>query len=136
MQGTKAGKNYCVFLMQGTKGLFDKEMIGRMKKGSYLVNTARGAICDTQAVKEALESGHLRGCEHPAAFHLVGVWPVLVDNALQVCNLDAALLCCSLHTISSALRQYARTYRSEMVPGHSTSAGSCWEHCLALTEQK
>ena len=52
-------------LMQGTKGLFDKEMIGRMKKGSYLVNTARGAICDTQAVKEALESGHLRGCEHP-----------------------------------------------------------------------
>ena len=51
--------------MQGTKGLFDKEMIGRMKKGSYLVNTARGAICDTQAVKEALESGHLRGCEHP-----------------------------------------------------------------------
>ena len=52
-------------LMQGTKGLFDKEMIGRMRKGSYLVNTARGAICDTQAVKEALESGHLRGCERP-----------------------------------------------------------------------
>lgn len=52
-------------LMQGTRGLFDKEMIGRMKKGSYLVNTARGAICDTQAVKEALESGHLRGCERP-----------------------------------------------------------------------
>eukprot|EP00891_Asterochloris_glomerata_P005003 jgi/Astpho2/5003/Aster-05941 len=48
-------------LHEGTRGLFDKEMIGRMKKGSYLVNTARGAICDTQAVKEALESGHLRG---------------------------------------------------------------------------
>jgi formate dehydrogenase len=48
-------------LHEGTRGMFNKELIGKMKKGSYLVNTARGAICDTDAVKEALESGHLAG---------------------------------------------------------------------------
>lgn len=32
-----------------------------MKKGSWLVNTARGAICDRQAVADAVASGHLNG---------------------------------------------------------------------------
>ena len=48
-------------LHEGTKGLFNKELISKMKKGAILVNTARGAICDRTAVKEALESGQLRG---------------------------------------------------------------------------
>jgi formate dehydrogenase len=41
--------------------MFNKELIAKMKPGSWLVNTARGAICERDAVKEALESGHLRG---------------------------------------------------------------------------
>src|SRR5690348_13293629 len=44
-----------------TRGLFDKNLISKMKKGSWLVNTARGAICDADAVAEALKSGHLNG---------------------------------------------------------------------------
>ncbi|ASO20640.1 formate dehydrogenase [Actinoalloteichus hoggarensis] len=44
-----------------TKGLFDDELIGSMKRGSYLVNTARAAICDRDAVVRALESGRLAG---------------------------------------------------------------------------
>lgn len=32
-----------------------------MKKGSFLVNNARGAICDPPGVVEALQSGQLRG---------------------------------------------------------------------------
>jgi formate dehydrogenase len=44
-----------------TEGLFDDELIGRMKRGAYLVNTARGKICDRDAVARALESGHLAG---------------------------------------------------------------------------
>jgi formate dehydrogenase len=44
-----------------TEGLFDAERIGRMKRGAYLVNTARGKICDRDAVAQACESGQLAG---------------------------------------------------------------------------
>ncbi len=44
-----------------TEHLFDDEMFGRMKRGAYLVNTARGKICDRDAVVRALESGQLAG---------------------------------------------------------------------------
>jgi formate dehydrogenase len=44
-----------------TEGLFDAEMLGRMKRGAYLINTARGKIVDRDAVVEALESGQLAG---------------------------------------------------------------------------
>ncbi|KAI9808552.1 MAG: hypothetical protein M1825_003701 [Sarcosagium campestre] len=48
-------------LHEKTKGLFNKELISKMKKGSWLVNTARGAIVVKEDVAEALKSGHLRG---------------------------------------------------------------------------
>jgi formate dehydrogenase len=44
-----------------TEHLFDDKMIGKMKRGSYLVNTARGKICDRDAVVRALASGQLAG---------------------------------------------------------------------------
>jgi formate dehydrogenase len=44
-----------------TEHLFDDAMIGRMKRGAYLVNTARGKICDRDAIVRALESGQLAG---------------------------------------------------------------------------
>jgi formate dehydrogenase len=44
-----------------TEGLFDDELIATMKRGAYLVNTARGKICDRDAVVRALESGQLAG---------------------------------------------------------------------------
>ena len=44
-----------------TENLFDDELIGTMKRGSYIVNTARGKICDREAVARALESGRLAG---------------------------------------------------------------------------
>ena len=39
----------------------DDEMIGKMKRGAYIVNTARGKICDKDAIARALESGQLSG---------------------------------------------------------------------------
>jgi formate dehydrogenase len=44
-----------------TEHLFDDGLIGKMKRGAYLVNTARGKICDRDAVVRALESGQLAG---------------------------------------------------------------------------
>jgi formate dehydrogenase len=44
-----------------TENLFDDEMLARMKRGAYLINTARGKICDRDAVVRACESGQLAG---------------------------------------------------------------------------
>ena len=44
-----------------TEHLFDEDMIARMKRGAYLINTARGKICDRDAVARACESGQLAG---------------------------------------------------------------------------
>jgi len=48
-------------LHKETSNLFDAELLGTMKRGSYLINTARGKICDRQAIADALESGQLAG---------------------------------------------------------------------------
>ena len=44
-----------------TENLFDETLINKMKKGAYLVNTARGKICNKEAIAKALESGQLSG---------------------------------------------------------------------------
>jgi len=44
-----------------TDQLFNEALINKMKRGSYIVNTARGKICDRDAIARALESGQLAG---------------------------------------------------------------------------
>ncbi|MEV4626950.1 NAD-dependent formate dehydrogenase [Micromonospora sp. NPDC049523] len=44
-----------------TENMFDEALLGKMKRGSYLINTARGKIVDRDAVVRALESGQLAG---------------------------------------------------------------------------
>lgn len=44
-----------------TENLFNEKLISKMKRGAYLVNTARGKICDRDAVAHALETGQLAG---------------------------------------------------------------------------
>jgi formate dehydrogenase len=48
-------------LHASTHGLFNAALIAKMKRGSWLVNTARGAIVVKEDVAAALESGQLRG---------------------------------------------------------------------------
>src|SRR3989475_8781524 len=44
-----------------TEHLFDDALIAKMKRGAYIVNTARGKICDRDAIARALDSGQLAG---------------------------------------------------------------------------
>ena len=46
---------------QATQNLLNRERIGRMKEGAVLLNVGRGTIVDTEALCDALESGHLAG---------------------------------------------------------------------------
>ncbi len=44
-----------------TEGLFDDALLASMKRGTYLINTARGKICDRDAIVRALQTGQLAG---------------------------------------------------------------------------
>ena len=44
-----------------TENLFNKSLISKMKKGAYIVNTARGKICNKDDIAAALKSGQLSG---------------------------------------------------------------------------
>ncbi|KAF8904445.1 hypothetical protein CPB84DRAFT_1814438 [Gymnopilus junonius] len=57
-------------LHEGTRGLVNAELLKHFKKGAWLVNTARGAICDKDAVAAALKSGQLSGYAGTAIFTL------------------------------------------------------------------
>ena len=48
-------------LNDGTRGWFDADKISAMRDGAVLVNCARGAIVDNDALAEALDSGKLSG---------------------------------------------------------------------------
>ena len=44
-----------------TKGMIGAEQIAKMKKSALLINTARGAVVDSQALADALNEGRIAG---------------------------------------------------------------------------
>lgn len=66
--------------------LINKESLAKMKKGAVLINTARGALVDEDALYDALKSGHLRG----AGLDVFEVEPLSLSSPLL--ELDNALL--------------------------------------------
>jgi phosphoglycerate dehydrogenase-like enzyme len=73
-------------LTEQTSGLLDRDRLALMKKGAYLINTARGGIVDEVALYELLASGHLAG----AALDCFAVEPVV--EAPPFAELDNVLL--------------------------------------------
>ena len=48
-------------LHEGTRDLVNEELLKHFKKGAWIVNTARGAICNKEAIAEAVQSGQING---------------------------------------------------------------------------
>ena len=48
-------------LSDETRGMINRERIAKMKKGVILINVARGAVADEEALAEAVENGHIGG---------------------------------------------------------------------------
>jgi D-3-phosphoglycerate dehydrogenase / 2-oxoglutarate reductase len=65
-------------LLPATRGLMNAAAFAKMKKGAYLINTARGPLVDEPALIAALDSGQLGG----AALDVVTTEPLAKDSAL------------------------------------------------------
>jgi len=61
-----------------TKHLADKKFFCKAKQGAWFINAARGAVCDSEALREALQSKHLGGA--------------VIDTWENEPNIDASLL--------------------------------------------
>ncbi len=44
-----------------TRGMVDDEFLSQMKRGSYLINTARGELVEEGSIIKSIEQGHLKG---------------------------------------------------------------------------
>ena len=65
-------------LTDETKHLIDAAALARMRRGTILINTARGALVDERALYRALANGHLRG----AGLDVLDVEPAPAGNPL------------------------------------------------------
>lgn len=65
-------------LTDQTRGLISKSAIKKMKESALVINTARGALIDEQAITDALDSGRIAGF----ACDVVSVEPMRADNPL------------------------------------------------------
>jgi D-3-phosphoglycerate dehydrogenase / 2-oxoglutarate reductase len=65
-------------LMPATRGLVNAAAFAKMKKGAFVINTARGPLIDEPALIAALDSGHLGG----AGLDVVTTEPLAKDSPL------------------------------------------------------
>ena len=65
-------------LLPATRGMMNAAAFGKMKKGAYIVNTARGPLIDEPALVAALDSGQIGG----AGLDVVATEPLAKDSPL------------------------------------------------------
>jgi len=75
-------------LTEQTRGLIGAAELRRMKKTTFLLNTARGGLVDEQALADALKSGHLGG----AALDVLSEEPPRSGNPLLAPDIPRLLI--------------------------------------------
>jgi D-3-phosphoglycerate dehydrogenase len=71
----------CCALTEETRGLVNRDLLGRMQPHAILVNVSRGAVIETPAIIDALRTGKIGG----AALDVFDVQPLPPDDALFDC---------------------------------------------------
>ncbi|MDR3200577.1 MAG: hypothetical protein LBT68_03860 [Spirochaetales bacterium] len=75
-------------LTQGTRGMIGAAQLAKMKKTAFLINTARGFVCDDAALAEAIKNKTIAG----AAVDVFGGEPNVADNPLIKLGADNLIL--------------------------------------------
>ncbi len=69
-------------LLDSTRGMLNAELLSKMKKSAYLVNTSRGPVIDEDALVNALKSNSIKG----AALDVFENEPKLADGLTELTN--------------------------------------------------
>ncbi|GIQ75651.1 NAD(P)-dependent oxidoreductase [Bradyrhizobium sp. RD5-C2] len=104
-----------LLLNDETRGMITREKIARMKKGVVLINTARGAIVDEQAMIDALNSGHIRH----AGLDVYNIEPLPKDHPLT-----------KIPNVTLSAHSAFRTPEASENLIHAA-----WEHCRRIVKQ-
>lgn len=104
-----------------TRNLLDAAKLKLMKRGSYLINTARGGIVDEEAAHELAATGHLRGI----ALDAFQVEPLPSGNPLR--TLDNAIL--TPHVLGHTSESYAALSEATMHNALDVLAGKPPRYC-------
>jgi phosphoglycerate dehydrogenase-like enzyme len=109
-------------LTDATRGLVDRDFLGRMKDGALLVNVARGAVVQTDALVAALESGRIH-----AAVDVVDPEPLPEDHPLW----RAPNLLVSPHVGGASSAMWPRAHRLVRDQLHRYAAGEPLANVMA-----
>ena len=101
-----------LLLNDETRGFLSRERIASMRPGAILVNTARGALVDEQAMIDALQSGHIRH----AGLDVFNIEPLPADHALT-----------KLPNVTLSAHSAFRTPEAS-----ENLIGAAWEHCRRI----
>ena len=105
-----------LLLNDETRGFLSRERIASMRPGVILVNTARGALVDEQAMIDALQSGHIRH----AGLDVFNIEPLPVDHPLT-----------KLPNVTLSAHSAFRTPEAS-----ENLIGAAWEHCRRIAGGK
>jgi glyoxylate reductase len=102
-------------LTQETRGRFGRDELFAMRKGAFLVNTARGPLLSEEALVEALEAGHLGGAGLDVYEDEPRIHPGLVgrDDVVLLPHLGSATRETRLAMARRACEEIARFFRGE-----------------------